>query len=251
MPSHRKGAIVAWSTREVAELAGTTLRAVRHYHALGLLAEPERMANGYKAYRTDHLVRILEIRRFSSLGFSLQSIAGMESDSSNLEERLAAIDADLADSIDRLTAARREIASLRAEPTKLDLPHGLSMAATNARLSSSDRSLFAVLSHMTGDDPDRHWQSMLQDYEHDEATGEFDSLAEDADEATRQALAQRMAPQMTALSARHPPSPAIAGQSRRKSQKVGETVIAAMLDLYNPAQLDVLARVWRIAGLVE
>src|SRR5204863_5377681 len=39
---------MAWSTREIAELAGTSLRAVRHYHEVGLLAEPERRANGYK-----------------------------------------------------------------------------------------------------------------------------------------------------------------------------------------------------------
>jgi hypothetical protein len=30
---------VAWSTRETAELAGTTVRAVRHYHQIGLLDE--------------------------------------------------------------------------------------------------------------------------------------------------------------------------------------------------------------------
>jgi hypothetical protein len=35
-----EGAVMAWSTRELAELAGTTLRAVRHYHEVGLLAEP-------------------------------------------------------------------------------------------------------------------------------------------------------------------------------------------------------------------
>ena len=39
---------MAWSTREIAELAGTSLRAVRHHHEVGLLAEPERRSNGYK-----------------------------------------------------------------------------------------------------------------------------------------------------------------------------------------------------------
>ncbi|MEQ3553652.1 WhiB family transcriptional regulator [Pseudonocardia nematodicida] len=39
---------VAWSTRQLAELAGTTVRAVRHYHEVGLLDEPARRANGYK-----------------------------------------------------------------------------------------------------------------------------------------------------------------------------------------------------------
>jgi hypothetical protein len=31
-PIPEEGAAVAWSTREIAELAGTTVRAVRHYH---------------------------------------------------------------------------------------------------------------------------------------------------------------------------------------------------------------------------
>uniref|UniRef100_UPI0037167E9A MerR family transcriptional regulator n=2 Tax=Bacillati TaxID=1783272 RepID=UPI0037167E9A len=53
---------MAWSTRELAELAGTSLRAVRHYHEVGLLEEPERRANGYKQYGVAHLVRALRIR---------------------------------------------------------------------------------------------------------------------------------------------------------------------------------------------
>ncbi|MBB4789625.1 MerR family transcriptional regulator [Streptomyces nodosus] len=53
----RKGQeYMGWSTREVAQLAGTTLRAVRHYHEVGLLDLPERQPNGYKKYRTEHLV---------------------------------------------------------------------------------------------------------------------------------------------------------------------------------------------------
>ena len=35
---------MAWSTRQLAELAGTSLRAVRHYHDVGLLPEPERLS---------------------------------------------------------------------------------------------------------------------------------------------------------------------------------------------------------------
>jgi DNA-binding transcriptional MerR regulator len=47
---------VAWSTRELAELAGTTVNTVRHYHRIGLLDEPERRNNGYKEYGVPHLV---------------------------------------------------------------------------------------------------------------------------------------------------------------------------------------------------
>lgn len=39
---------MAWSTQQLADLAGTTVNTVRHYHRLGLLDEPERQGNGYK-----------------------------------------------------------------------------------------------------------------------------------------------------------------------------------------------------------
>lgn len=46
---------MAWSTRQVSELAGTSLRAVRHHHEIGLLDEPDRGPNGYKQYGVAHL----------------------------------------------------------------------------------------------------------------------------------------------------------------------------------------------------
>ncbi|WYB32379.1 MerR family transcriptional regulator [Streptomyces sp. SM1P] len=64
-----------WSTRQLADLAGTTERAVRHYHQVGLVPEPERRANGYKRYGVRHLVRVLRIRRLSRLGLSLTRVA--------------------------------------------------------------------------------------------------------------------------------------------------------------------------------
>ena len=58
---------MSWSTREIAELAGTSLRAVRHYHDVGLLPEPERRSNGYKQCGVAHLVRLLRIKRLVDL----------------------------------------------------------------------------------------------------------------------------------------------------------------------------------------
>ncbi|WP_327248591.1 MerR family transcriptional regulator [Streptomyces sp. NBC_01320] len=66
---------MGWSTRQLAELAGTTLRAIPHYHEIGLLAEPERRSNGYKSYGVPHLVRVLRIKHLTGLGLSLTQIA--------------------------------------------------------------------------------------------------------------------------------------------------------------------------------
>jgi DNA-binding transcriptional MerR regulator len=107
---------VAWSTREIAELAGTTLRTVRHYHDVGLLPEPERHPNGYKQYRVAHLVRILRITRLTGLGFSLSRIAALSSDESHPGDALRALDAELAATVARLQQIRVELAAYQAEP---------------------------------------------------------------------------------------------------------------------------------------
>ncbi|MEV6863368.1 MerR family transcriptional regulator [Streptosporangium subroseum] len=238
---------MGWSTREVAQLAGTTLRTVRHYHEIGLLEEPERLSNGYKVYRTEHLVRLLQIRRLTGLGFTLAMIAAMDNESEQLEAALHAVDAELAVTITRLEEAREEIAKMRRQPVPTDLPFDISAPATDARLSPADRSLFAVISHVIGDDKTQHWRSLLLDYERDDATDEFDTLPPDADEEARERLARRMTPQTLALIEKHPASQAI---EHAASGRKAATVINAMLDLYNPAQLDVLVRIWKATGLI-
>lgn len=37
-------------SNELAKLAGVTVRTLRHYHAIGLMAEPSRAENGYREY---------------------------------------------------------------------------------------------------------------------------------------------------------------------------------------------------------
>ncbi|MEI3308806.1 MAG: MerR family transcriptional regulator [Eggerthella lenta] len=59
---------------ELAKLAGVSVRTLRHYHAIGLLPEPPRGENGYRDYHAEDLVRLLRVKRLSSLGFSLSRI---------------------------------------------------------------------------------------------------------------------------------------------------------------------------------
>lgn len=102
---------MAWSTRELAELAGTTVNTVRHYHRLGLLAEPDRQYNGYKQYRSEHLVALLRIRRLVDLGVPLAQVGDVGADSLTAAEALAEVDADLQAKIERLQEARAAIAN--------------------------------------------------------------------------------------------------------------------------------------------
>ena len=103
---------MAWSTRELADLTGTTVNTVRHYHRLGLLDLPERSVNGYKQYGVQHVVRLLRIRRLVDLGVPLMQIAELSSDVERTPEALLAVDAQLAEQIERLQRARDDIAAI-------------------------------------------------------------------------------------------------------------------------------------------
>lgn len=59
----------------LAEAVGTTPRAVRHYHRLGLLDEPRRLSNGYREYTIDDVVRLMRIRWLADCGMPLGEIA--------------------------------------------------------------------------------------------------------------------------------------------------------------------------------
>ncbi len=58
-------------TGEIAALVGVTTRAIRHYHHVGLLPEPERRSNGYRAYGVRDAVLPARVRRLTELGLSL------------------------------------------------------------------------------------------------------------------------------------------------------------------------------------
>jgi DNA-binding transcriptional MerR regulator len=64
-----------WSIQEIARLAGTTSRTLRHYGEIGLL-EPTRIgANGYRYYDESALARLQRILLLRELGLGLPAIA--------------------------------------------------------------------------------------------------------------------------------------------------------------------------------
>ncbi len=65
---------------ELAALVGVSTRTVRHYHHLGLLPEPERLANGYREYRLRDAVALARVRRLAELGLSLEEIRDVLAD---------------------------------------------------------------------------------------------------------------------------------------------------------------------------
>ncbi|MFD7097314.1 MerR family transcriptional regulator [Streptomyces xanthophaeus] len=87
---------------DAAAFAGTTPRAIRHYHQIGLLPEPGRGGDGRRRYGYDDMIRLLWIRKMSEAGISLDDMRAafdeardVEDVLGRLEETLAAQEADI------------------------------------------------------------------------------------------------------------------------------------------------------------
>jgi DNA-binding transcriptional MerR regulator len=231
---------MAWSTREVADLAGTTVNTVRHYHRSGLLDEPERLSNGYKQYRARHLVRLLQIRRLRDLGVPLAQIESVGiANGANAGPALLAIDADLTLSIDRLHRARAEIRAILEGTSAVDVPAGFEDIAR--KLTEPERSLMLVYSQLYDASAMSDLRKMV-DADSDGASAEFDALTPDSDDATRQRVAEGLAPQLAQHLTDYPWLLQPAKHLSKSPRITQETFIETVVELYNEAQLDVLGR---------
>lgn len=237
---------MAWSTRELAELAGTSLRAVRHYHQVGLLDEPERRSNGYKQYGVAHLVRLVRIKRLVDLGFSLPQIAAMGEADDHPGDALRQLDAELGETIARLQRARDELRDLLDHSAPTDLPPDFVAPDTAAKMTDADRKLVVVLSRVLGPQGLQTYADMMRETQEHPAATELDNLPDDADEATRQDLAERLAPYIKSVRDAHPALDDSRADAPRGKRFADKAIDDAMLDLYNPAQLDVLRRAGKI-----
>src|SRR3569833_1415927 len=100
---------------QLAAYVGVTVRAVRHYHQIGLLPEPGRDASGYRRYGATAAVSLIKIRPLASAGVPLSHIGQMlEADESTFSEAVQRIDTQLREEIERLEASRKQLAQLVA-----------------------------------------------------------------------------------------------------------------------------------------
>jgi DNA-binding transcriptional MerR regulator len=100
---------------ELASYAGVTVRAVRHYHAKGLLAEPERDSSGYRRYGAAAVVELIRIRTLADAGVPLSRVrellaAGPDEFAAAVEE----VDRRLCTEIAERQRHRERIAQLAA-----------------------------------------------------------------------------------------------------------------------------------------
>lgn len=145
---------------ELARLAGVTVRALRHYHRVGVLTEPDRHSNGYRDYDVHDLIRVLRIKRLASIGIPLERMPDLlDGTSDDAGEMLDELDTELAAQIEHLVKQRDTIALLRDSNAAPDLPPELApflavfaSAGVAPELARFDRDQSVLLAHLAGED---------------------------------------------------------------------------------------------------
>ncbi|NKY55306.1 MerR family transcriptional regulator [Nocardia flavorosea] len=239
---------MSWSTRELAELAGTSVRTVRHYHDVGLLEQPERGSNGYKRYGVAHLLRVLRIKRLADLGIPLSRIADM-GENEYPRESLHTLDAELAATIERLQRIRMELALILRQGSHTDLPPDLTPVSTE--FTEADRAYTVIANRVLGPTAlDSLREFLTTGDATDPAMTDFDNLPADADEQTRERVAEQVAPYARKLHTTYPNLSTV-HDSPVGPQRAVQALALALKELYNEAQFDVLLRVSRLLTAAE
>ncbi len=118
-----------WSIQEIARIAGTTSRTLRHYDGIGLLT-PARIAhNGYRHYDQAALVRLQRILLLRDLGLGLAQIAEVLGPSRGPAAEASALRTHLAYLREEQLRLTRQIASV--ESTIAALKEGKELMAEN------------------------------------------------------------------------------------------------------------------------
>lgn len=100
---------------QLARYVGVTVKAVRHYHRIGLLPEPSRDGSGYRRYDAAAVVTLIRINILAQAGVPLARVqellaAGPE----EFARAVGEIDRKLAAEVERLRTHRERIARLAA-----------------------------------------------------------------------------------------------------------------------------------------
>jgi DNA-binding transcriptional MerR regulator len=100
---------------QLAAYSGVTVRAVRHYHAKGLLPEPARDGSGYRRYDAAAVVALIRIRILAEAGVPLARVQELlDADEEGFSAAVDEIDHRLRDEIRERQELRVRVAQLAA-----------------------------------------------------------------------------------------------------------------------------------------
>ncbi|MCX5232792.1 MerR family transcriptional regulator [Streptomyces sp. NBC_00233] len=126
---------------DAAAFVGITPRAIRHYHEIGLLPEPERGGDDRRRYGYEDMIRLLWIRKMADAGIALDDIrdafctgtASAVADSGeNIAGILERLEETLAEQETELRRQRTAVQRMRTEGSRM----GLLSAFVTERLTS-------------------------------------------------------------------------------------------------------------------
>ncbi|ARF55055.1 MerR family transcriptional regulator [Streptomyces gilvosporeus] len=219
---------------ELADLVGVSTRAIRHYHHLGLLPEPERRPNGYREYGLRDAVALARLRRLAELGLGLEEVGDVLADDSGreLHEVLTELDADLARQEEEIRARRARLAALRRQaeehgglPTEGPVSDELAalfgeMARTAAArpgpepaMAATEREVLALLESVEGAGSDGRMTELLG-----QATGTPEAMAR----------AYEVYGLLDALASAAPDDPRVAQAARALAACIPDAVVAGL-----------------------
>ncbi|MFB9601406.1 MerR family transcriptional regulator [Streptomyces roseofulvus] len=92
---------------QAAAFVDITVKTVRHYHRLGLVAEPERDHSGYRRYGSTDLLRLVQVRALAGAGVPLAEIGDLlDAEPERFVTALDDVRRRLTEQIEELTARR-------------------------------------------------------------------------------------------------------------------------------------------------
>jgi DNA-binding transcriptional MerR regulator len=98
---------------QLAAYAGVTIKAVRHYHKLGLLEEPPRDSSGYRRYTAEHAIELIKIKTLAEAGVPLARIQELiATDPEHFATAISDIDHGLKKRAEEIVRTRKRIAHL-------------------------------------------------------------------------------------------------------------------------------------------
>ncbi|AIV40093.1 MULTISPECIES: helix-turn-helix domain-containing protein [unclassified Curtobacterium] len=118
---------------DAAAFVGTTPRAIRHYHQLGLLPEQERGSDGRRRYGPADITRLLWIRRMAEAGVALEDVRdafdgaapSTLDDDGTVADVLGRLEDRLAEQEAELRRKRAAVRRMRARGSRLGLLHDI------------------------------------------------------------------------------------------------------------------------------
>jgi len=156
---------MSFTVGQLAKLTGLTVRALHHYHAIGLLEPSQRSDSGYRLYTQADIVRLFRIQALQRLNLSLDEIAAvLAKDGAPLPEMIAQQLDELDDRIDKATALRSRLSQLHevltrgGEPVAGDWLAAVELITQYDKYCSSDE-LQRLLVHSKADQG--QWRSVL------------------------------------------------------------------------------------------